>query len=131
MITYSSATTKLAEIQERADNAVRDRDVRYMRIISLMESARDVPQLLAAVEAVPARHQRAGRPTICWDLDLRCAAHALNRPLIPPAEGISMLRDCPDCGNRERFYCTTCREDEWPCGEYRDITTALLGEPGA
>lgn len=42
----------LAAMHERASDVIRDRDVRFWGIISAMKSARDVPCLLVAVEAV-------------------------------------------------------------------------------
>lgn len=95
-------------------------------VVACITAAFDHAGLLAAVEAALARHRCPERPTVCWDLDLRCPAHALIRPPTP-AGWVGMLRDCADCGTRERFYCTACREDEWPCDEYQAITAALLG----
>ncbi len=83
--------TYLAEARERSERPVShvtSLPVSHDGVRGLMESAADVPRLLAAVEAVLAiHHEEAGK-------------------------------------------CARCR-GAWPCGEYLEISAALLGEEKA
>jgi hypothetical protein len=85
----------------------------------------DASILLDAVEAALTLHARPEKPTRCWDLDLRCPVH---REIIAPVPTYTAVRDCPDCTYRERFYCTRCDHEEWPCPTVRAITAKLTGE---
>ena len=79
----------------------------------------DVPRLLAAVEAVLARHV----PKTVTVTRL-CGAH--HRIVIP---------DCPDCVKRQVTTCAACDpvcpdDNTWPCANYQAISRALTGEDG-
>jgi hypothetical protein len=91
-----------------------------------------MPRLLAAV-AVPLRlHARQEKPVRSWDLDLRCEAHDWTKGT---PRSIDVVIECPACTYRERWVCSNrdCRDEDWPCAEYRALIAALLGEdnPGA
>ena len=87
--------------------------------------AGDLGKALDALADARVLHCRPEKPARCWDLDLRCARHYVTTDPIPP---FSVIRDCPDCTYRERWYCAHCREEEWPCPTLRVITAALTGE---
>lgn len=97
----------------------------------LMESAADVPRLLAAVEAALALHKPMPRTWIS-----PCEAHsiwcALEWSVVTAAR-----RACLDCTVREVRVCAHCDRElacpddaEWLCPTARAITSALLGEDG-
>jgi hypothetical protein len=87
----------------------------------------NVPRLLAALDAVLGLHSRREKPSHCYDLDLRCAAHDWTKNAIHRFE---VVRDCPDCTYRDRWYCTHCDHEEWPCPTYSAVAEALTGEGG-
>jgi hypothetical protein len=131
--TPDRAAAYLEEVRVRLRNVVDAARLKMDISLSLAtrRSARDVPRLLAAVEAALARHVRQETPVRSWDLDLRCPAHNYAMRAIP---SFTEVRDCPDCTYRDRYVCQNpdCREHEWPCPDYLAITTALLREvPGA
>ena len=78
-----------------------------------------LPRLLAAVDAVLARHV----PKTVTVTRL-CGAH--HRIVIP---------DCPDCVKRQVTTCAACDpvcpdDNTWPCANYQAISRALTGEDG-
>lgn len=97
-------------------------------LIANLESASDVPRLLAALDAVLKLHARPEKPTRSYELDLRCDAHRHARiSHIRAGE----VRDCPDCTYREVWYCMHCHHEEWPCPTVQAITGKLAGEAGS
>jgi hypothetical protein len=100
-----------------------------------LRSLADVPRLLAAVEAALAKH----KPTPSVRL-VPCEAHKRWRGSLVGApdigqefetENLRVRRACPACQVFDEPYCGTCvggegRWQDWPCAEYRAITTELL-----
>jgi hypothetical protein len=110
-------------------DAIRDRRARSTSYVSARDlpdgdnrsaaSAADVPRLLAAVDAVLARHV----PKTVTVTRL-CGAH--HRIVIP---------DCPDCVKRQVTTCAACDpvcpdDNTWPCADYLAISRELTGEDG-
>ena len=110
-------------------DAIRDRRARSTSCVSARDlpdgdnrsaaSAADVPRLLAAVDAVLARHV----PKTVTVTRL-CGAH--HRIVIP---------DCPDCVKRQVTTCAACDpfcpdDNTWPCADYLAISRELTGEDG-
>jgi hypothetical protein len=80
----------------------------------------DVPRLLAALDAVLARH--TPKTVIVHNM---CGAH---HSIVLPG--------CPDCTTTEHVACKACdpvcpADNAWPCAEYRAISRALLGQDSA
>lgn len=116
----------LDEIRERVAKVERYRNVRHEDIISKMESSRDVPRLLAAVEAVLALHVRSAKPAKYYE---HCPDHAFD----PETRSFGSFDDvvnCPDCTFTEHYLCAhcSCPNDEWECPTYQAITAALVAE---
>lgn len=89
-------------------------------------SARDVPRLLAAVEAVLKDHQ-TGRVTVLGSL---CERHENHRYFSITATEATDVRACPDCTATVYDSCTGCGP-QVPvdrCPPRNAITCALLGE---
>lgn len=89
--------------------------------------------LLAAVDKVLALHVRPEKPVRCWDLDLACEKHQWLRGLEPhmleeTRKHALSVRNCPDCRYRERYFCTHCDHEEWPCPTYSAVLAGLKGE---
>ena len=85
--------------------------------------ASDVPRLLAALDAVLAKHQ----PAAC--LTVRpCDEHMIFAPLGEHLDP-DVRRNCAACEYREWQACAECGSDEeWPCGTYQAISRELLKE---
>ena len=94
------AAAYLAEVQNRADYVTASAALGVGANENARRSAADVPALLAAVEAVLARHKPGAR---------RAEIHTL--------EG----------GWRRVTACAGC-EEPWPCTDYRAISAELPGE---
>jgi hypothetical protein len=122
----------LAAMRERSERALPRLGalpIANEAVRSLMESAGDVPRLLAAVTGGLAVHVRQERPVRSYDLDLRCPAH--NQ--VAHLAGFAAIRACPDCSYREYHVCAhcSCPNERWPCPTYLAITRELLKEGNA
>jgi hypothetical protein len=105
----------LSGIKERAAHA--DRVLKSGGNFSeaAARSQRDVPSLVAAVEAVLKFHTR--RLVKTRNI---CAAHG------PFGDDEGYSAACPDCTITEHYTCASCRhicpdDDEWPCENVRAI----------
>lgn len=114
----------LAAARQRWDTAENAVYATLLGRAQALTSLADVPRLLAAVEAVLARHVRQEQPVRSYDLDLRCPAHHWTTA----AASVADIRNCPDCTYREHRVCANpdCREHGWPCPDYQAIATELL-----
>lgn len=105
-------TAALAEVRERVDQS------RYASAIAPhIASAADVPRLLAALDALLARHV----PKTVSVTHL-CGGH---RRII--------VEGCPDCTTTVHKVCAACDpacpdDNLWPCQDVQAITRALLPE---
>jgi len=119
-----SLTSALDEIRVRqekirAGQRLPDPDAAVTRMSLVLAARKDTPRLLAAVDAVLARHV----PKTVTVTRL-CGAH--HRIVIP---------DCPDCVKRQVTTCAACDpvcpdDNTWPCADYLAISRALTGEDG-
>ena len=138
-VTADPLAAYLAEVRERSDHPLAPGalPISNAAVRGLMESAGDVPRLLKAVEAGLARHK--GVPSV--RLEPREEHKRWRGALVGlpedgqefETENLRVRRACPACQVFDEPYCGTCVGDEgrwqdWPCAEYRDITTALLRE---
>ena len=119
-----SLTSALDEIRVRqekirAGQRLPDPDAAVTRMSLVLAARKDTPRLLAAVDAVLARHV----PKTVTVTRL-CGAH--HRIVIP---------DCPDCVKRQVTTCAACDpfcpdDNTWPCADYLAISRELTGEDG-
>ncbi len=102
----------------------------------LLSAAADVPRLLAAVDAVLARH--VPRTVTVRNL---CPAHSTSDQLrrMTSREERAVIDACPDCRREQVTECAGCDPacpdgNAWPCADVRAITRELPGgqeDPGA
>ena len=134
---------RLAAIRERSDRpfdpAADPLPISHDAVRMLMESAADVPPLVAAVEAALKPHQPVPDVRL-----VPCAEHARWRGALVglpedgdefETENLRVRRACPACQVFDEPYCRACVNDErsyldWPCPAYAAITRALTGEDG-
>lgn len=127
---------ELAAIRQRSERPVPDvgsLPISHDGVRCLMESAGDVPRLLAAVERVLARHQRNTVTVrrVCLFHSLPGARRS-DDPLLV-AQWRAIVDACSDCVQVQQVTCSGCDpvcpdDNTWPCPDVRDITSALLGE---
>lgn len=117
-------SAEMAEIRQRSRDAVNAVNTGVLDTVRAERSiyrrtAKDVPRLLAALEAVLAEHAPAAY-VACTE---PCTAHLSD---------INGRRDCPDCRKVERTGCRRCRDENGnparpeDCRERAIITRALL-----
>jgi hypothetical protein len=122
------AAAYLAEVRERTERPVAhvtSLPISHDGVRGLMESAGDVPRLLAAVEAVLAQHQ-PGRVLITGAL---CPRHENHRHFSITGTEAASVRDCPDCAAAVWTSCAGCGP-QMPldsCPARTAISAALLG----
>jgi hypothetical protein len=124
MVAEDVLAAALAEVRERAVSVLDPEVMNLVRTYRAVESARDVPVLLAAVDAVLEMHA----PTACVAYTEACTAHLFR---------ISAWRTCRDCVRIERPGCQRCRDENGnparpeDCAERNAILTAMTGEEKA
>jgi hypothetical protein len=131
-MTEDRVAAYLAEVRERSGRPlphVTSLPIGHEGVQTLMASAADVPRLLAAVEAVLARH-RAGRIAI---LGMLCPRHDAHRYFSITHTEAADVAACPQCSATVYDSCAACgpqmRLDS--CPVRTAISAALLTPPPA
>lgn len=125
-----AVTTYLAEVRERSDRplgpGVGALPISNEAVRHLMESAADVPHLLAAVEAVLKPHQRG--PIVI--LGALCPRHENHRYFSITAVEAADVIACPECTATVRDSCAYCgpQVPREACPVRAAISRALLSE---
>lgn len=120
-------TAALDEIRERYRHGDPDG---FGAVLARTHGApQDVPRLLAAVDAVLARHV----PKTITVRHLCGSAHSLTGP--QGRAFFDAVDTCPDCVKEDQTVCAACDpvcpdDNQWPCADVAAITRALLGEDG-
>jgi hypothetical protein len=88
----------------------------------LAACTKDVPTLLAAVDAVLDLHKPEGRT---YEIEL-CDEHT-SMPSVTAPVRFEVQSACPSCRRTERVICwqNACRDYGWPCPTYQAISRAL------
>jgi hypothetical protein len=129
MMTEDRVAAYLAEVRERTERPVphaTSLPIGHAGVRTLMESAADVPRLLAAVKAALVQHQ-PGRVLITGAL---CPRHENHRHFSITGTEAASVRDCPDCAAAVWTSCAGCAP-QMPldsCPVRTAISAALLGE---
>jgi hypothetical protein len=126
-------TAVLAAIRERAsmvNYAIVTESPRRFSVA--LDSQSDVSRLLAAVEAVLARHVPE-----TFTVRHICQAHGTTEHMrkLPYAEERAIIDACKDCKKVRQTACKACNpvcpgDSSWPCPDVMAISRALLGEDG-